>query len=96
MTDSDGQRKSFRISYEPGHSIYYRIACAPSEDSDQPAHLRRLIRVFAGHPVGNQGFKAHSSGQRRLGSASVNAQADLSFRWALMQSCRKCCFPAHL
>ena len=32
-----------------GHSISYKIACAPSEDSDQPAHPRSLIRVVAGH-----------------------------------------------
>ena len=31
------------IILEPGHSISYKIACAPSEDSDQPAHLRSLI-----------------------------------------------------
>ena len=28
----------FRLRYEPGHSISYRIECAPSEISDQPAH----------------------------------------------------------
>ena len=32
---------------EPGHSFICKIACASSEDSDQPAHLHRLIRVFA-------------------------------------------------
>ena len=30
--------------YKPGHSISYKIACAPSEHSDHP---RRLIRVIA-------------------------------------------------
>ena len=29
--------------------ISYRITYAPSEDSDQSAHPRKLIRVFAGH-----------------------------------------------
>ena len=33
------------IIAEPGHSISYKIACAPSEDSD----WRRLIRAFAVH-----------------------------------------------
>ena len=28
-------------------SIFYKFACAPSEDSDQPAHPRSLIRIFA-------------------------------------------------
>ena len=32
---------------EPGHSISYSDACAPSEDSDQSANPRSLIRVFA-------------------------------------------------
>ena len=31
---------------------------------------------------------------RRLWSDCVDAQADLSLRWAHMQSCRKCCVPA--
>ena len=39
------------LIYEPGHSISYKITCAPNEDSDQPAHPRSLIRVFAGHSV---------------------------------------------
>ena len=38
-----------RISeaFEPGHSIFFNIACAPNESSDQPAYLLSLIRVFA-------------------------------------------------
>ena len=32
------------LFYEPGHSISYKIACAPS---DQPEHLSRLNKVFA-------------------------------------------------
>ena len=35
------------LSYEAGLSISYKIACAPSEDSAQPAQLRSLIGVFA-------------------------------------------------
>ena len=34
-------------TYKPGYSISYPIACTPSEVSDQPAHPRSLIRVFA-------------------------------------------------
>ena len=34
--------------YEPGHFKTYYKTCATSEDSDQTAHSRRLIRVFAG------------------------------------------------
>ena len=39
-----------------------KIACVPSEDSDQPAHQRSLIGVFAGHALGNQGSIALSGG----------------------------------
>ena len=30
----------------------YLRTCAPSEDSDQTAHLRSLIRIFTGHIFG--------------------------------------------
>ena len=33
--------------YGPAHDKTYKIACAPSEDSDQPGHPPSLIRVFA-------------------------------------------------
>ena len=26
------------LTSDPGHSISYKIACAPSQDSDQPLH----------------------------------------------------------
>ena len=35
------------IIYEPGQGISFKIACASNEDSDQPAQMHRLIRVFA-------------------------------------------------
>ena len=34
---------------KPGHSVSYKITDAPSEDSDQPAHLSCLIGIFEGH-----------------------------------------------
>ena len=43
-----------------------KIACVLSEYSDQPAHPRSLIWVFAEHPIGSKGSKASSYGQRRL------------------------------
>ena len=33
-------------NFEPGNNTFYKFACAPSEYSDQPVHLRRLIRVY--------------------------------------------------
>ena len=34
--------------FEPAQNIIYDKTCVNSEDSDQPAHLYSLIRVFAG------------------------------------------------
>ena len=49
---------------EPGDSISYKVACAPNEDSYQPAHPRSLLRVFAGHSMCSQGSKASSGEQQ--------------------------------
>ena len=38
---------SFLFTYEPAHDKTYTKAYATSEDSDQPAYPRSLIRVFA-------------------------------------------------
>ena len=35
------------LVYEPVHGISNRVVCATSKASDQPAHMRRLIRAFA-------------------------------------------------
>ena len=32
---------------EPRHEISYNVVCATSKASDQPAHMRSLIRAFA-------------------------------------------------
>ena len=52
--------------------------CAPSKDTDQPAHTRSLIRTFTGRIWNNQGWKVSSCGQRRLWSDSEDPLADLS------------------
>ena len=33
--------------YEPRHEISNNVVCATSKGSDQPAHMRSLIRAFA-------------------------------------------------
>ena len=39
----------FLLSSEPGHSISYTVACAFTEDTNQPAHPRsRLIKSLQG------------------------------------------------
>ena len=56
--------------------------CAPSEDSDQPRHPPSLIRVFAVSMKKHWALSYPLSAQQRLWSDRVEAQADLSFRWA--------------
>ena len=52
-----GRKNLFKASiilFVNGHMNWgtaFKIACAPSKDSDQPAHPRSLIGVFAGHSV---------------------------------------------
>ena len=60
------------------------LACAFSEDSDQTAHLRSLIRIFTGRNLDSRGYKVSSCGQRRLCSDCAEAQTDLNLHWAHM------------
>ena len=71
----------------PGHNISYKIACETSEDSDQPAHPRDLISLN----------RAKES-ERLLEDSEdwVESQADLSRRWAHMQSLGDTLFPAQI
>ena len=41
------------ITNEPVHDKSNKMACAPSDDSDQPGHPPSLIRVFPGHSMGS-------------------------------------------
>ena len=58
--------------------------CVPSEDSDQPGHPPSPIRVFAVRMKKAWVLSYPLSAQRRLWSDLVDAQADLSLRWAHM------------
>ena len=64
------------------------MACAPSEDSDQPGHPPSLIRIFAVKKAWVLSYPL--SAQRRLWSDWADAQADLSLRWAHMPFCWFC------
>ena len=67
-------------SKEPSHDKTNKMACAPSQDSDQPGHPPSLIRVFTVRSMcslgpkitvrsmGSWGPKISSCGQRRLWS----------------------------
>ena len=70
----------------------YELACAPIEDSDQPAHLHSLLRVFDGLSMGMQGSNVSSS----LKLDCVDLQTDLNLHCRHMSTCVLCCIPAQL
>ena len=63
------------------------MACAPSEDSDQPWYPPSLIRLFAVSVKKAQVLSYPLSAQRRLWSDWADA---LSLRWAHMAFCWFC------
>ena len=67
---------------EPPHDRTNNMACAPSEDSDQPGHPPSLIRVFAVRMKTHCVFSYTLSAQRRIWSDWTDAQAGLNLRWA--------------
>ena len=60
--------------FELPHDKPNKMACAPSEDSDQPGHPSSLIRVFA--------VRMKKAWVLSYLLSAHNAQADLSLRWA--------------
>ena len=50
-----------------GHSISYKIACAPNDDSDQPAHPHNLISVSTEHSVGSYASTERLQADRLIG-----------------------------
>ena len=61
----------------------YLRSRAPSEDSDQTAHLRSLIRIFTRRRFDRQECKVPSYGQRRLNRLCVCTE-ELCIHWAHM------------
>ena len=81
---------------EPSHDQTNKITCTLSEDSDQPGHPLCLIRVFAVSMEKPCVLSYPLSAQRRLRSDWVDAQADLSLRWAHISFCWFCCVVAQM
>ena len=81
---------------EPPHDKTNKVACAPSEDSDQPGHPPSLIRVFAVHMKKAWILSYPLSTQQKLWSDWVDAQADLSHHWAHMPFSRFCHVATHI
>ena len=76
---------------EPHRDKTNKMACAPSEDSDQPGHSPSLlIRVFAARLKKARILSYPLIAQRRLWSDWADAQVDLSLRWAHMPFCWFC------
>ena len=76
----DGQISQRQNKVQP--QITYLLICSPSEDSDQTAHSRSLIRIFTWCILDSQGFKFSLCGQRRRWSDYLETQADLSLCFA--------------
>ena len=80
------------LIFEPQRQTAYLWTCAPCEDSDQPAHLRSLIRIFTECFLDSQGCKFCWCGQwsdarkRRLISVFVGYTSQkVRFLLVLMQ-----------
>ena len=84
----------FSWIFEPLHDKTNKMACAHSEDSDQPWHPPSLLRVFAVRMKKAWVFSYPPCAQRRLWSDLADAQADLSLRWA-QSFCWLCHEAAH-
>ena len=68
----------------------YSMACATSEDSDQPAHPRSLIRVFADHMCFLQPPGYPKRNKRGPLPYWVDVQDDLSLCWSHRSYCSFC------
>ena len=68
-------------SFEPHRDKTNKMACAPSEDSDQTGRMPSLVWVFAVRMKKAWVLSYPLSAQRRLWSDGADAQADLSLRW---------------
>ena len=73
-----------------------QVACAPSEDPDQPGHLPSLIRVLAVRLRKHCALIYPFSAQRRLWLDWADAQANLSLRCAHRSFCWLCCAVSHM
>ena len=84
VSTSDVIKISLTTFYEPQRQTTYLLTCAPNENSDQPAHPRSLIRVFAVHRKKLWIIGYPLCALWRFLSDCANAQADLNLPWAHM------------
>ena len=74
--------------------LYPRMA--PIENSDQPVHLRCLIRAFNGCFMGSKESNDSSGRKLRLWSTCVDVQTDLNIRYKHMSTCTLLVIPAQI
>ena len=77
------------LQINPGHRISYKIACVSSDDSDQPAHPRSLIRVFAVRMrtlciLGNEDWSDCAFAIRLRGYKTFSCSAQLSMKFFVL------------
>ena len=84
--------------YELVHDKTNKMACAPSEDSDQPGHLSSLIslRCALNGFLRIQAFFMWTAKTLIIWSDWADAQADLNLRWVHMPFCWFCHALAHM
>ena len=84
------------VNNQPVFRERHKFACAPIEDSDQPAPLRRLIRVYDERSKGSYGSNVSPGGKLRHCSDCADVQTDLYLRCAQMPTCTLGWIPASL
>ena len=75
---------------EPQRDKTNKMACAPSNDSDQPGHPLSLIKDFIARLNKGGVLSYPKSARRRLRSNWADAQADLSLCWEHSPFCWFC------
>ena len=78
----DGLSSEISVTFAPPHDKTNKMVCASREDSDQPGHPPSLIKVFAVRMKKPWVLSYPMSAHRILWSDWIDAQADLSLRWA--------------
>ena len=69
------QKWDARLIIEPPHDKINKVACAPSEDSDQPGHPPSPIRVFAVRMKKAWVLSCLLSAQRRIVRGSISGMS---------------------
>ena len=80
----------------PAQNKTYKKTCATNEDSDQPAHSRSLIIVFADLMcfLLTPGYLKRN--EREPLPYQVDVQVDLCVCWSHMSYCKFCCALAQI